>query len=685
MGIIIFFYRLLATLLGGFQKSPMFHDGIRVALAGMFFEFSRRFAHGLIGKLIDSIYLTAVISSNDEAYDWIQHYMNIQCPIVIDSLDTSNEKTMTQAENDEMYSLKTNLKEIFWPRGKAAPRHIIISSGFGSHRPGIPVPPWIDPRNAYGSCDSLDDGEAEEEREARLDIEPAIAEAFDLGITRYLKHKGRSIRIVIGEDETRVSMNNVQKKWLVMSTFLGTHDTFTSLIQEARRQYMIQIPKRTISIFSPEPGNRWYRSASRPMRSWDSIILPPGVKEWLLTDTTEFLAERDYYEQRGVPHRRGYLLYGEPGSGKSSLISALAAKLKLDIYIINLGSRMMDDDTLNSLLQSCPSRCLLLMEDIDCAFKKRQSITHDEDKSQSGDDQSNEGDQDAMMSIKPKMLYRGRRMQHPGMGMGEPGSSVTLSGLLNALDGVASSEGRLLFCTTNWKDKIDPALSRNGRCDVWIEFTHATRAQAKDLFTHFYKNDNNPYPNSNSACSPSPLHNTGMAEERDLTAYDPSHLVSLADAFAEAIPLHKVSVSALQGYLIRHKRKPAEAAEGVKAWVDSGFGQGPTMFLKDGKMELKEIETSPTPSTSQTLNMPNGHMDTNTDDYGVDTQKAGMQLRSRKRASSKMDQIKGISVNGRGIENIPNGSIASGNDGLLRRAKTHFRALSKGKNGDDVQ
>ncbi|WVQ95254.1 hypothetical protein IAU59_002349 [Kwoniella sp. CBS 9459] len=63
---------------------------------------------------------------------------------------------------------------------------------------------------------------------------------------------------------------------------------------------------------------------------------------------------------------------------------------------------------------------------------------------------------------------------------------VTLSGLLNALDGVASSEGRLLFCTTNWRESIDPALSRPSRCDVWVEFKHATASQARDLFLHFY-------------------------------------------------------------------------------------------------------------------------------------------------------------------------------------------------------
>ncbi|WWC71237.1 uncharacterized protein I206_105190 [Kwoniella pini CBS 10737] len=678
MGTINFLRRLLATLLGGFQDSPLLLDGFRVAMAGMFFEFSRRFSNGILAKLFDSIYLTAIISSDDEAYDWIQYYMNIQAPIIYDnSIPTSS--SLTEAEHQNMYSLKTTLKEIVWPMGKAAPRQIMISTGVGNNR--ISIPPWMDGA-AYESTDSLDENE-EMERDVRLNIEPSS------GDTRLIKFNGQSIRFVIKPDESRGNVTTHQRKWLIMWTFLGTHDTFTSLTQEARRLYITKISKRTISIFSPDPGNRWYRSASRPMRSWDSIILPHGVKEWLLTDTSEFLAEREYYEQRGVPHRRGYLLYGEPGSGKSSLISALAAKLKLDIYIINLGSRMIDDDSLNSLLRSCPSRCLLLMEDIDCAFSKRQSSTQSEGTSENGENQSNEANpieenHMAMPNINPRLVNkRGRQGHFAGMGMSEPGSSVTLSGLLNALDGVASSEGRLLFCTTNWKDKIDPALSRNGRCDVWIEFSHATRAQAKDLFVHFYKNDSNPY-NNNQNNIPD-LADTNHEVEIKTMAISPNRLSSLAEQFASAIPLNKVSVSALQGYLIRHKRNPVEAVEGVKQWVETGFGQGPTMFLKDGKLEMKDLKPSPNRTSSETISLPNHEVNPKVIDLNAlnnSVLRSHDQIGNRPSAQlSKEADFKDLVVNGKGIENIPNGHVVNPNEGLMKRARTHLRVLSRSKMG----
>src|SRR5882757_6395328 len=72
--------------------------------------------------------------------------------------------------------------------------------------------------------------------------------------------------------------------------------------------------------------------------------------------------------QSGIPFRRGYLLYGAPGSGKTSIIHSLAGELGLDIYIISLSKNGLDDSTLNSLISSLPEQCIAIMEDIDAAF-----------------------------------------------------------------------------------------------------------------------------------------------------------------------------------------------------------------------------------------------------------------------------------------------------------------------------
>jgi chaperone BCS1 len=65
-------------------------------------------------------------------------------------------------------------------------------------------------------------------------------------------------------------------------------------------------------------------------------------------------------------------------------------------------------------------------------------------------------------------------------------SALTFSGLLNALDGVGNTNGQVYVLTTNLRDQLDPALIRNGRVDIHIEFTYATEEQMRQMWTNFY-------------------------------------------------------------------------------------------------------------------------------------------------------------------------------------------------------
>jgi chaperone BCS1 len=90
-------------------------------------------------------------------------------------------------------------------------------------------------------------------------------------------------------------------------------------------------------------------------------------KEALLSDITSFLnpATREWYTERGIPYRRGYLLYGPPGTRKSSLSLSITGHFDLDIYILNLAS--VNDSTLNGLFAKLPQHYIILLEDIDVA------------------------------------------------------------------------------------------------------------------------------------------------------------------------------------------------------------------------------------------------------------------------------------------------------------------------------
>ena len=121
-----------------------------------------------------------------------------------------------------------------------------------------------------------------------------------------------------------------------------------------------------------------------------------------------------------------------------------------------------------------PARCIVLLEDLDAAFTR--SATRDEDSNGApGGKNGNENAEERHMSA-----FSRRRDFVPDY------NTLSLSGLLNSLDGVSAPEGRLLFATTNHLERLDTALTRPGRMDIWIEFKYASKWQAELLFKNFF-------------------------------------------------------------------------------------------------------------------------------------------------------------------------------------------------------
>jgi len=232
----------------------------------------------------------------------------------------------------------------------------------------------------------------------------------------------------------------------VTLTTLRSHaHLFTALLAEARQLAVSSTEGKTI-IYTAW-GAEW-RPFGQPRRARElaSVVLGKGKRQVIEADVRRFMQRGWWYAERGIPYRRGYLLHGSPGSGKSSFIFALAGSLDLSICLLNLSERGLTDDKLNHLLSNAPERCILLLEDVDAAF-----------------------------------LGRNKAAEADGYQ-----ANVTFSGLLNSLDGVASSESRIIFMTTNHVERLDEALIRPGRVDCIEELGDAEKEQVEELLLRFY-------------------------------------------------------------------------------------------------------------------------------------------------------------------------------------------------------
>lgn len=316
-----------------------------------------------------------------------------------------------------------------------------------------------------------------------------------------LRYNGAFILVNrVREEKSRDYKTGEPWETVTLTTLYSQRHVFESMFKEAHDIAARSQEGKTVVYHSR--GVEWKPFGDpRRKRPLESVILDAGVKEGIVGDVKEFLASAKWYYDRGIPYRRGYLLHGPPGTGKSSFIQALAGELDYDIAILNLSERGLTDDRLNHLLTVIPRRTLVLLEDVDVAFANRRTQT----------------DTDG---------YRG--------------ATVTFSGLLNALDGVASAEERVIFLTTNYVERLDGALVRPGRVDMTVHLGNATRYQIDHLWNRFY----------------------GESEESQ--KYKEAFCVKLKDAGVLSSglsepPRKSVSAAALQGLFLYNKENMQRA------------------------------------------------------------------------------------------------------------------------------
>lgn len=294
--------------------------------------------------------------------------------------------------------------------------------------------------------------------------------------THFLRHKDTFLLVNREREEAKTALFGEPREFYNVTVF-GSREQALALLEEAKRVARVAMVRRNTAFISDGRGG-WERVSVSAPRNLKSVVLPGDTMETLVRRIETFFAKKDYYFDLGIPWRLGVGLFGDPGTGKTSAVRAVCYHLGLQLYVLDLTAKDFSDHSLTMSLGRLPQRCALLIEDVDEQLGKV--------------------------------------------------SLVTLAGLLNALDGPLSGEGRVLFITSNEPSKLDGALVREGRLDITVNFGLATREQIYEMWIRFHPEE-----------------------------------AALGARFAEAVPAGQLQPAALQEYLIARAGRPAAALADV--------------------------------------------------------------------------------------------------------------------------
>ena len=293
---------------------------------------------------------------------------------------------------------------------------------------------------------------------------------------------------------TEKSMMSREPEWASIHFAARSRAGQKAVIKKLEELNAQRVTTRKANLKMMNQWGSWRTRSDLPPRTMDSVILPKGQKERIADNLREFLAAEEHYNRLALPWHRGYMFHGPPGTGKTSLVKALANEFNLDLWYLSL-SDLKAESSLLGLLSEVGPRSILLLEDIDI-----MKITHDRD----GADQG----------------------------------TISMSSLLNTLDGVATPHGLISIMTTNNFEVLDPALTRAGRMDMIEKLDYPSLNSIIDMFEYFY----------------------GEEPSRFNRGIHPDSL---------DIPIQGLSTSQIAEIMKRHLKDPRGAAQAISEELES--------------------------------------------------------------------------------------------------------------------
>jgi predicted AAA+ superfamily ATPase len=242
----------------------------------------------------------------------------------------------------------------------------------------------------------------------------------------------------MSQSHTLTTPKNVTRWALVSATSLEQIQTYVEQVRKTEKQ------SRCLRAFVHSVDGEWIQQRL-PLRPIQSIFLEKLPK--IMEDMSDFLgpASKAWYTKHGIPYKRTYLFHGNPGSGKSATIRAIASELDLPVYNLAISTARIDDVAFTELLKGVPRRSILVIEDIDRIYNNfNQNVSE---------------------------------------------GQLSFATLLNSLDGLLAKEEVLVVLTANDVDSLDSAIQRHSRIDEMYKFPDATRKTTELMFESFYPDE----------------------------------------------------------------------------------------------------------------------------------------------------------------------------------------------------
>lgn len=215
-------------------------------------------------------------------------------------------------------------------------------------------------------------------------------------------------------------------------------------------------------IFTLEMGRTPYFAGNlmKINKTLSNIFLPTQHLNKVKHDLDTFLSNKSFYMEKGIPHKRGWLLYGPNGTGKNSLVYALARDYKMNLY--KWGNHTITRDEFRQVLKTIPANSIFFIDEIDMVcYNDRNSSNKESNKESNKDDNKDKGNRQDKIDKLP------------------------LSLLMEVLDGYDCLEGCLVILTTNHKELLDPSLIRPGRIDLHLELDYLNHIDIQESVEKF--------------------------------------------------------------------------------------------------------------------------------------------------------------------------------------------------------